>query len=233
MLSSRFSMVIVMASREKEWVKIDSILNRLLLLDDSDFCYYYLVRTSDGCSKSEANNRIDNFKKKPELYKNNPSVWKYKKAEIIKFAKDIERLLRTPIFQSLFSVFRGVSLVPVPTSKPKNHKDYDSRLSDMCAVIANDIDDVFLDDAFDVTAIHRPSHEGGIRDVDYLKNVITFNGLKYPDNLVILVDDVLLMGTHYVACRDKILERYPNAAIVGVFLAIHKSGYVDYGLAGL
>lgn len=55
-----------MPAEGKSWTYIDEVERRALLLDDSDMCYYYLVRTSGGFSTSEANNRIDNFKKKPE-----------------------------------------------------------------------------------------------------------------------------------------------------------------------
>ncbi len=223
-------MVIDMGGGEKDWVQIDSVLNQSLLLDDSDFCYYYLVRTSDGYSESEANNRIDNFKKKPERYKSNPVVWEYKKREIDHFAKDIERLLKTPPFTKLIDSFGGVSLVPIPTSKPKTHEYYDSRLADMCALIANHVEKAFLDDVFDVKRTLKPSHEGGVREVGYLKEAIDFQGLKRPSDLIVLVDDVLLKGTHYIACRDIIREKYPEAAIVGVFLAIHKSRFIEYKL---
>lgn len=204
-----------------------------MLLDESDVCFYYLVRTNGGFSESVANSRIDNFKKKPEKYKDNPTVWKYKISEIQNFSLDVARLLNGPDFKRTISSFGGAALIPIPTSKPKSSENYDTRLINLCRSVTIKVPNVWIDDVFDVTRQVKPSHEGGSRQVDFLKNVITFGELSRETGLVILIDDVITKGTHYVACRDLIREKYPEISIIGVFLAIHKSDYVDYGVVEL
>lgn len=215
---------------DKEWTWIDPVLKGSLLLDDSDICFYYLVRTSGGYNESIANSRIENFKKKPEKYKDNATVWGYKEKAIKEFARDVTYLLTREDFAKLIPSFGGASLVPIPTSKPKGHPYYDSRIPDMCEIIASTVPGVELDDAFDMKELVTPSHEGGSREVDTLNSKIDFDGLMHPEKLIFLVDDVILKGTHYVVCRDKIRARYPNAQIIGIFLAFHQSDWVDYGL---
>ncbi len=217
-----------MSGSGKEWIRVDKLLRNYLLIDDTDICFYYLLRTSGGFLASEANNRIDNFKKKPSLCAINPSVASYKEEAIKEFADDVLRLLDGGKFRSLIDSF-GATLVPIPTSKPRNHEEYDSRLEDLCSIVAERMNNVFVENSFDMIKAVRPSHEGGIRQVDFLKDSISFNGLTFPSSLIILVDDVLLTGSHYLACKQLIKEKYPDALIVGVFLAFHKSDHVDYG----
>lgn len=213
----------------KEWTWIDPVLKQSLLLNDSDVCFYYLVRTSGGYAASTANSRIDNFKRKPEKYRTNAVVWSYKTKAIQEFADDVTYLLTREDITKLISSYGGASLIPMPTSKPKNHPDHDTRIKDMCEIIVGNILNIDMDDAFDMRTSVRPSHEGGSRDIAFLHSNIIFNGLERPESLVFLIDDVLVKGSHYIVCRDKILNAYPDATIIGIFLSIHQSDYVDYG----
>lgn len=222
-----------MPNEGKNWTFIDKFERRALVLDDSDVCYYYLVRTSGGFTESEANSRVANFKKKPEEWKHNPTVWRYKIAEIARFADDVVTLLSRDDFRLMLNSFSNVAITPMPTSKPKNHKHYDSRLDDMCNLICNRISCVHLEDVFDIKHEVPPAHRGGSRNITDLCLNMEFGGFYELNDLVILVDDVLTTGSHYVACRDMIRSNYPNVRIMGLFLAIHRSDYVDYDSFGI
>lgn len=213
----------------KSWTRIDRTLAGHLLLQEDDLCYYYLVRTSGGFNASTANSRIQNFKKEPERFKDNPGVWRYKTAAIEHFAFDVCDLLNRHDFKNILDHFGNVALVPMPTHCPKSHERYDSRLVDMCNIVAGQVDGVRVEDAFDMRYELAPSHGGGTRDVQALMQAMSFAGFAQTPRLVILVDDVLTKGTHYVVCRDLIRRMYPEMPIIGLFLAIHKSDWHDYG----
>lgn len=219
--------------QHKRWTYIDEMLKKSLLLESRDTCFYYLTRINGGFSASEANSRIDDFKKKPERFAGVPYVWKHKLFEIERFADDLAALLGSEGFVRMSRDVGGISVVPMPTSKPKSHPYYDSRIVDMCNSAARKLEDVEVDDAFDMSGTVVPSHEGGSRDIGYIERSIMFDGLKRPDRLTVLVDDVLCTGSHYIACRNKVLERHPDAQLVGAFLALHKSDYVTYDFTNL
>ena len=212
----------------KSWTRIDKTLSKFLLLGEEDLCYYYLVRTSGGFSASVANNRIDNFKKDPKDWGARPEVMAYKNAQIQSFAEDICSLLSRRDFENLLQKIDNTALVPIPTHRPKSHPHHDGRLAALCEAVANRNRLTRVEDAFDMKRTVVPSHGGGIRDVGLLKDLMVFEGFRQEPGLVILVDDVLTKGTHYIACRDLIREMYPEMPIIGLFLAIHKSDWVFY-----
>lgn len=124
-------------------------------------------------------------------------------------------------------LFGGAALVPVPTHRPKSHEFYDPRLADLCADVASGVDGLWLEDAFDMRRVVEPAHAGGARDPRALGRDISFSGFSRAPRLVVLVDDVLTRESHFVACRDLIRERYPGVSVIGVFLAIHRSDFVE------
>lgn len=217
----------------QEWTFVDEVARRTLILEESDICYYYLVRTSEGYNASTANSRIENFKKKPERFRDNASVWRYKLDEIERFAADVCDLLARPDFENMLSHLRRPVIAPIPPSKARSHEFYDSRMEDLCKKIAESNGRIEFENPFSMRDNVTPMHEGGTREVDYLKRKLMFSGFSMPPDLVILIDDVLLKGTHYVACRDIIRGVYPAVPIIGLFLSIHKSDWVDYESMGV
>lgn len=213
----------------KGWTEVDEIERSMLQIDETDLCYYYLIRTSGGYAKSEANSRIENFKKEPEKYRTRPDVWQYKEREIKRFANDVCNFLDRADVERMLKAFGKVALVPIPTSKPKSDKFYDSRLVDMCSVVASRNRLVRLEDVFDMKKPFTPAHKGGARSLAYLKGAMSFSGFAQAPNLVILVDDVLTSGIHYVACRSIIQQAYPGIQVMGLFLSRHRS-IVEYGV---
>lgn len=205
------------------WTMIDALERASRNLSNNDICYYYLTRTTGGYSKSSANGRIDNFKKDPEEYRHRQDVWQYKTIEVEDFAGDVIEFLLRDSFQLLLRSFPNAILTPIPTSRPKNHKYYDSRLEDLCTLVAEEVSQIVYENPFDVTEVLLPAHLGGRRDIQYLNSKIRFSGFSSPSpNLVILIDDVLTTGNHYIVCRDKIRSVYPGTQVIGMFLSIHR-----------
>lgn len=210
-----------MCSAGKRWTKIDDRFIENLQLDKSDYCFFYLERTSGGYLASEANQRIKNFKHDVK-YKSNPTVWGYKQREIERFADDVCDLLNGDAFKSIFVQYPSTALVPIPTHHPKKDALYDSRLFDMCSIIASRIDALNVEDVFDMAEAVTPAHAGGSRNISSIGASIILGDFSRRPNLIILVDDVLTTGAHYVACRNKIRAVYPSVPIIGIFLAKQK-----------
>lgn len=212
----------------RPWTQVGAQLASVLELDEGDLCFYCLVRTPGGFAASEENGLVADFKLDPARFRHRPEVWRHKKAAAEAFAGAVARLLGREDFQGTLRLFGGAAIAPVPTHRPKSHEFYDSRLADLCADVASGVDGLWLEDAFDMLRVVEPAHAGGSRDSRELGRDIAFSGFSRTPRLVVLVDDVLTRGSHFVACRDLIRERYPGVPVVGVFLAIHRSDFVEY-----
>lgn len=217
----------------KSWMHIDEALANTLLIGPDDYCYYYLVRTSDGFDASPANSMIANFKKDVERYRNNQSVWRYRNDAVDDMAEAVSGFLNNVSIQRLIRASSPAFLVPMPTSNPRSYEFYNDRLDVLCDKAASQVQGISVQRAFDMRHRMESSHAGGTRSISSLREAIIFDGFPQIPRIVILVDDVITTGSHYVACRDLIRTRYPDALVIGLFLAIHRSTKVDYASTSL
>lgn len=207
-----------MHNESKQWTHVDRLDTGLHPVLYQDACFYYLRRTSEGWSVP-SNQRIINFKHDPKEYKNNPTVWSYKLEEIEAFAQDISSWLNSYFMSEVIKASGNVALVPMPTSKPRVHPDFDSRLVDLCSRVCQLDGRVRLENILDVKEELKPSHHGGSRSVDYLINELMVYKPSQPLDVVILVDDLLTTGNHYAACSTALKQCFPDIATIGLFLA--------------
>lgn len=214
-------------------MQIDAIeLQAIPYIDASDYCYYYLNRTSGGYRASQANSRIHDFKKPLDRFAGRPDVLRYKYGEVESFAWDLSELLKGQI--APIASDNDVALVPINTSRPWDDEYYDDRLVRLCVRAAEIAGNVRVANVMNSRSHILASHEGGPRDYETLRNNLEFQGFgsRVP-SVAILVDDVLTTGTHYAVCHDAIHLRYPRTLVMGAFLSIHRSDYVDYGSYGI
>ena len=182
---------------------------------------------------SGANGRIDNFKKPLDRFYNRPDVLSYKWGEVDAFARDLTLLLTNDL-APIVSQY-DVALVPLNTSRPRDDQFHDTRLIRLCEKTSDLLNGIVrVADVMCSKHIIQPSHTGGPRDLDALRDNLQFSGFgnRVPD-VTILVDDVLVKGTHYAVCRDAIHEAYPDVLVIGAFLSLHRSDYVDYKSYGI
>ena len=100
-------------------LEIDLIENPPARILASDVCYYAREYTAQkGYNHSQTNNLISNFKK--PVSQRNSSQWKYKEQAIAKFSSEL-----APLLQAVNGRF---ILAAIPSSKRRDHAEYDNRL---------------------------------------------------------------------------------------------------------
>lgn len=216
-----------------KWMQLDEAeISAIPHIELGEYCYYFLTRVSGGFSASTGNNRIDNFKKPLDKFADRPDVLRHKWREVDAFASDLSALL-TDTLSGVASQF-DVALVPVNTSRPWEDDFHDPRLILLCERAAARSNGVRVANVMQSKRVVWSSHTGGPRDLDSARENLQFLGFgdQIPD-VAILVDDVLVTGSHYAVCRDAIRQAYPNVLVMGAFLCLHRSDYVDYRSFGI
>jgi hypothetical protein len=196
-------------------IKIDElVLGEHGSVSSNDDCYYLMEYTAHrGYSYSTGNDWIQNLKK-PVSRKNNPE-WRYKEMAIRKFAAELTAALPAIID------FDKTTLIPIPPSKTRSNPLFDDRLQQILQIACPDEADVreLILCRADLVAAHectgpRPSVQELLANYELNPDVSPIIAER-----VVLFDDVITGGNHYVACKTFIENRYPGTKIIGVFIA--------------
>ncbi|WP_417456528.1 hypothetical protein [Kordiimonas sp.] len=184
--------------------------------DECGYMYEYTpFRHTNGLTWnfSQGNRFITNLKKKPNTRGTNQ--WQHKVRAMRLATKLISELIPD-------EWHRVVTYVPIPPSKASDHPEYDERMS----TVLNGIQKEFPIDVRNLirqTQSTAASHEQGARRLrpDELRNIYTIDHeLIHPTpTTIMIVDDVLSMGSHFRAAKDLLSEHFPQAHIMGLFLA--------------
>lgn len=182
-------------------------------LSASDACYYFHEYTpKQGFNYSPANNFVLNFKIKVR-HRSEPR-YRYKTQAIDEAGRRWNVLLQT------MASDQQLTLVPIPPSKAKGHAEYDDRIW-RAIQIASAGRQVDARELIVQSESYAAAHEQGdghrIRP-DELQPMYQVSDIA-PRQTVILFDDMLTTGCHFVAARDAILARWPSRNVVGFFLA--------------
>jgi len=203
-------------------------MNRLLKIDElvisehyylkvGDECYYFMEYESGaGFSASTANSLISNFKKSNSF--KGQSSWKYKGHAISKIAGVFTESLAD------FIDFDSATLVPMPPSKIKSNPDHDDRMLKAlnqwnlhCNGKVREL--ILLRE--DMDAVHESAKRATpseLKENMFINEKLTSD----LDEKIFLFDDVVTTGAHFVACRDLLLDRFPDKEVVGIFVARRK-----------
>jgi len=200
--------------------KIDeNILSDHHYLDESDDCFFlgeYLPR--GGFDASPTNQLISNFKK--SVLKRGTAQYRYKEDAIIQVGNRLRKLFKPEAKQS-------ITIVPIPSSKAKDHPEHDNRL----VLALNNIGEGWdVRELIAVKVSMRAHHEfqstekRPTPDELYEKLMIdeTCLSQKPVKEHIFLFDDLLTNGTHFKACKRLLLERLPGSTVVGLFIARRK-----------
>ena len=132
--------------------------------------------------------------------------------------RDIANLLR-PALASLFD-FGATTFVPVPPSKRRVDPFYDNRVTRLlrlaCPASA-DIRELIV-----CREEREPAHFNEVRPSaemlleNYMLGEVGDGPVR---ERIVLFDDVVTSGNHFVACRQFLLTHFPGREVVGVFVA--------------
>jgi hypothetical protein len=182
-------------------------------LTNADECYFLREYTArGGYTASETNDLISNLKKVPGVASQGELHWKEK--AVRRFADELTGALsegwRT-----------GATFVPIPGSKARSDPHYDNRMERVCRAITGALDVRMLVRArYNTTTSHKAG-DGNRASVEELAAAFEIDeALAAPTpSRIFIVDDVLTVGNHFRAMSDLLRRRFPEARLVGIFLA--------------
>jgi hypothetical protein len=182
---------------------------RILASDRVIFLREYTAQK--GFAFSDTNNLISNLKKKK-----GDGGFHYKARAVDQCA--------TEIFNGLNPDWlKTACLVPIPPSKCKTDEAFDDRVLRICNGIAAkapfpvDVREI-ITQADSLRAAHESSDRPSVEELmsNYeLDETLCAN----PPDVIGIVDDVLTVGNHFRAMSNKLARRFPDAWIVGIFVA--------------
>lgn len=182
-------------------------------LDADDDCFFLGEYTArQGFAYSDTNSLILNLKKTPD--KRGKTEWRYKERAINVAAQALKNSIQK-------SWLRNATFVPIPPSKAKDDPMYDDRMS--CLVQAIDSDHPvdcreLVIQTESTEAVHEQDDRPGPEDIRELYELDQDLLDPEPEKIVIC-DDVLTTGAHFKAVKDILEGAFPNAEIVGCFIA--------------
>lgn len=191
-------------------------------LDADDTCYFLGEYTARKSYKFSATNQLISNLKKPVSVRREYQ-WRYKEqairqaAEALRFALSDEDL-------------NSSTFVPIPPSKAKNDSLYDDRMLRILKAIRPqprlDIRELIIQkmstNAIHLTEDRRPPPHDLLELYD-----IDGELLEPPPSNIVLFDDVITTGTHFKAAKKIIGEKFPNADILGLFIARRALDSID------
>jgi hypothetical protein len=196
-------------------LKIDELLRaQHYYLDEHDECYYYMNYTARaGFTHSPANNLISNLKKSVD--RKGKTEYQHKLRAIISVGK---------LFSETLAIHQpGWTIVPIPPSKTKQNPLYDDRILQCLEQYrklsegAGDIREL-LETINDIDAVHTSDVRPTVQDL-YKNLSINTKLTKNIQDIIVLVDDVITTGAHFKAAKQLLLETFPNAKVIGIFIA--------------
>ena len=132
--------------------------------------------------------------------------------------RDIANLLR-PALASLFD-FGATTFVPVPPSKRRADPFYDNRVARLlrlaCPASADIRELIVCREEREPAHFNEMRPSAGMLLENYVLGEVGDGPVR---ERIVLFDDVITSGNHFVACRQFLLTHFPGREVVGVFVA--------------
>jgi predicted amidophosphoribosyltransferase len=194
-------------SNKLPWTLIDPVLHGFQYLTEKDIIYYHLEYYSSHGFNHSNNSFVLNYKK--DIKFKGTNHWHYKNEAINDFANLI---INTPFGNNRL-------LLSAPTSKCRDSEFFDSR-NDEVLKIVNKKTGIPISFNLEIITDSDPAlSRAGYRNPDDFRNLYRFIPFDDVPEIVYIVDDVITSGSHFVAWRDLIKEKHPNAEVRGIYLA--------------
>lgn len=201
----------------KRFTRIDDLTrSNHHFLSEDDECFFMGEYTARGGPRHSTTNQLI-WNLKIPMDCRDTGRWHYKTEAIQTAAGALRGVLSSSL--------ERVTFVPVPPSKHRSDDGYDPRLTKVLSVMGRglnlDCREIIFQTISQV-ASHVAANQGENRtDIDDLINCyeIDHQLISEPREIIGVFDDVITTGRHFVAMKCKLKELYPNAQIVGFFLA--------------
>lgn len=177
-------------------------------------CYFFYEFTARKMAEHSPGNQLIRNLKKPVARANFPD-YKYKILAIAESAA-----LLNSAFKKGASVLDKALVCPVPPSKIPGDADYDDRMFQVAQKACQGTGGLcfeLLKQTMSYAAAHH-QQDGERPKPNDLEAIYQLAG-PLDRAIVILVDDMLTTGSHFVAARNVILKAYPDTRVVGFFVA--------------
>lgn len=178
-------------------------------LTPQDECFYFGEYSARrGYTHSDTNSLILNLKK--PVSRRGMTDYHYKDEAIAQVATAILR----------FVDVGSVTFVPIPPSKSRTDPAYDDRLIRILAACQRQNAQVDYRELLTQTESTTAAHDGTRPRPDQLESIYRVQPVETPlRGTVVLLDDVLTTGCHYVAARNSLQRFFPGQRIMGLFVA--------------
>lgn len=189
-------------------------------LGPDDDCYFLREYTAGaGYGHGETNNLISNLKKTVD--KRGKAEWFYKEQTIQRAGQELRQVLDPTLRNNI----DRLTIMPMPPSCIKTNPMYDDRMRRIVDVmtqgLGSDVRELVLQSK-DMTASHRAGlGRSRPRPEDLYAAYYVDESVAAPaPRYILVVDDVLTAGAHFVAVKRRLSERFPSVGrIIGCFWA--------------
>lgn len=184
-------------------------------LTEADHCFYLREYTArKGFRHGETNDIVSNLKKTVD--KRGKYEWRYKERAIQQAGEE----LRGALTEHLLGQF---TIVPMPPSKSKAHPMYDDRVLRIVQAMTNglgcDVRELIVQPG-DMPAAHEAGEGPRPKPHEWYSAYAIDEALSDPcPTSVLVVDDVLTAGAHFVGLKRRLMERFPAVTVFGLFYA--------------
>ncbi len=191
----------------QKWYRFEN--QDLSHIKDNDVWLYAREYKADtGYKGGPVNSLVLNFKKSPSS-KKNKLEWSYRKKAVRQFKEDVEPLLKTNP--------KGGILTAVPSSKTKDHPEYNSRFEDLFKEILKSLPGWQVEWPVEIKENQEPAHRSGERSPEFFKKNYIWKGFKYKEPKILCIfDDVITTGSHLRAMSDFLRENKYTGKIIGI-----------------
>jgi hypothetical protein len=180
-------------------------------LSAADHCYFigdYTARA--GFGHSATNQVISNLKKSPLT--RGTYQWPHK----LKAIREVAAAFRANLDPTRLP---HITFVPIPSSKPRGHAEFDDRMTQVARQIAlnADVREMIIT-CEEREARHLGDHA---RNPEELRATLDLDPAQLdpaPTEIMIL-DDVLTTGCSFKVCQSMLAEQFPGVPISGLFVA--------------
>ena len=201
-----------------KWRKTDSSMVLVNCPEHAQLELFYARTYTPGAGYkySETNDLINNLKRpvdRPE------AQLAYKRQSIDRFSLELITFLNGALKPG-----NKIFLVPTPPSKTKANQEYDDRIEQVAIKVAATICNVILfpriTGTLDLEAVHETNTSRTKKIILESLSIEESLVARYEKGGVIaILDDIFTSGAHYSAMRERLLQAFPDARIVGFFWA--------------